>query len=145
MKTLKTTLRQISPANEKERLEIMEKKVEIQMKRMEIRKERMSMSKMVVEKEKEQLELEEKKLAILKQEIENKQASLNFETAKRKSDNDNYSILGSKIFTLLFTLESKVIDDEKTIIGSEPYYESLIQGRNKDIVLNKLMELIQKL
>jgi hypothetical protein len=37
------------------------------------------------------------------------------------------------------------IDEDRTILGSEPFYKPLLSGKNKEIAMNKLMELISTL
>jgi len=45
---------------------------------------------------------------------------------------------------LRLLLASHIIDDDKSIIGSEPFYTSTIKGKNRDIVMKKLIEVVER-
>ncbi len=145
METVKQYTTEIINLTEKERLEIVEKKVEIQKKRLEIKKEKMTMSKMILEKEKEQLDLADKKVSIRTKQLENKKVKLDMVDLLASRDNETDRLLNDKIFSLLISLTAKTIDEERTILGSEPFYTPLLNGKQRDIALNKLMDLINKL
>jgi hypothetical protein len=145
MQTVKHQTSEFNKPTEMERLELVEKKVEIQKKRLEIKKEKISMSKIALEKEKEHLDLLDKKVSIQTKELENKKAELDMEEIHVNRIFDADRMLNDKIFSVLIALVSKTIDDERTIMGSEPFYTPLIKGKHRDIALNKLMDLITKL
>lgn len=136
---------EIKKPTEKERLELVEKKVEIQKKRLEIKKEKLSMDKMILEKTKENLVMTEKKVAIRTKRLENKRAILDMEELLTNRILETDRLLNDKIFSLLMTLSFSVIDEERTILGSEPFRTLLLKGRHRNETLNKLMELIKKL
>lgn len=136
---------ELKKPTEKERLELIEKKVEIQKKRLEIKKEKLSMSKLFFEKEKELLDLSDKKVSIRTKELENKKAKLDMEELLVNRNLDADRLLNDKIFSLLLTLYVSVIDEDRTILGSEPFKTLLLQGKRKDETLDKLMDLIKKL
>lgn len=48
----------------------------------------------------------------------------------------------NKAEELRLLLASHIIDEDNSIIGSEPFYITTIQGKNRDIVMNKLIEVI---
>lgn len=144
MRANKPTSKKISKTAEKERLEIIEKRVDIQKKRIEARKEKMSIEKMRFEKQKEILDLTEKKISIQGKRLEHKRMEILMKELSIEIDCQLERSLTDKIFTLLVSLTAKTIDDEKTILGSEPVYTPVLSGMNRDIVLNKLMELIEK-
>jgi len=110
MGTLNAGIIKIKKLTEKERLELIEKKVEIQKKRQEIRKEKLSMDEL---KSKRRLQTE--------------------------------GMLNEKIISLLLSLAISVPDEERTILGSEPFETLLLKGKRRDEALNKLIELIKKL
>lgn len=143
METVKHLTSELKRPTEKERLELVEKKVEIQKKRLEIKKEKISMSKIALEKE--YLDLLDKKVSIRTKELENKKAELDMEEILVNRNFDVDRMLNDKIFSVLLTLASKTIDEDRTILGSEPFYKPLISGHNREIVIQKLIELITKL
>ncbi len=102
---------EISGVTEKERLEIIEKKVDIQKKRVEIKKERLNIDEIVFRRK---VSLEEQKNLI------------------------------DKISELRYLLSDWTIDGERTIFASEPFLKATIEGVQREIVLHKLMELINK-
>lgn len=128
-----------------DRLELVDKKVEIIKKRLEIKKERMSISKMYLEKEKELLDLVDKEVSISTKKLENRKAELEMEEVLINRKHDEDRVQSDKLFSVMFTLIVSTIDSERTILGSEPFYTPLLDGRNKEIALNKLMDLIIKL
>ena len=136
---------EIPKQTEKEKLEIIEKKVEIQKKRMELRKEKLSMDKMIQENENDYLEFANKKLSIRNKHLENKRAKLDMEDLIKSRIVESEKLLNDKIFSLLYTLTVTVVDDERTILGSEPFYKPIINGKRRDIAIEKLMELIKKI
>ena len=130
---------------EKERLELIEKRVEIQKKRLDIRKEKMEMSKLVVETEKEQLDLIEKRVEIRSKQLDNKKSRLDIDELDLRNKREVDRVISNKIFSILFPLMVSTIDADRTILGSEPFYTPLLSGKNKEIAMNKLMDLITKL
>jgi hypothetical protein len=116
--------------NTKEKLELIDKRVEIQKKRLEIKKQKMELNKLGIETEKEQLDLIEKRVQI--------QVDL-----KNKREYDK--MVNDKLFSVLFPLMMNTIDENRTILGSEPFYTPLLTGKNKETAMNKLMELINQL
>lgn len=145
METVKQETTEAKKPTEKERLEIVEKKVEIQKKRMEVKKEKLSMAKMLLDKDKEFLELAEKKLSLTNKRIENRKIKEEVEDIIGNRENESQRMLNDKIFSVLISLVSKTIDEDRTILGSEPFYKPLISGHNREIVTKKLIELITKL
>jgi hypothetical protein len=131
--------------SEKERLELIEKRLEIQKKRLDIKKERFSINKFAVETEKEQLDLAVKKVEIRSKQLENKKLKLDLEDIYHQRISNEIHLVSNKIFSVLFPLMVSTIDDERTILGSEPFYKPLLTGKHKDKAMNKLMELINQL
>lgn len=131
--------------SEKEKLELTEKRVEIQKKRLDIKKEKMEMSKLGVETEKEQLDLIEKQVEIEAKQLENKKSEFELMENSTKIKRDFDKMVNDKIFSVLFPLMINTIDVDRTILGSEPFYTPLLSGKNKEIAMNKLMDLITKL
>lgn len=131
--------------SEKEKLELIEKRVEIQKKRLEIKKEKMEISKLGVETEKEQLDLIEKQVEIEAKQLENKKSEFELMENSIKNKRDFDKMVNDKIFSVLFPLMINTIDEDRTILGSEPFYTPLLSGKNKEIAMNKLMDLITKL
>lgn len=145
METVKQETTELKKPSEKEWLELVEKKIEIQKKRLEIKKEKMTMSKMILEKEKEQLDLADKKVSIRTKQLENKKAKLDMVDLLANRDNETDRLLNDKIFSVLISLVSKTIDEDRTILGSEPFFKPLLSGHNRETVTKKLIELITKL
>ena len=141
----KQELTETKKPTEKERLELVEKKVEIQKKRLEIKKEKLSMRKITLEKEKEQLDLADKKVSIRSKQLENKKTKLDMDELLANRNLEACRLVNDKIFSLLLTLSVTVIDEERTILGSEPFKTLLLNGKRRDESLDKLMELIKKL
>lgn len=145
MKMIKKELPIEVNLTEKERLELIEKRVEIQKKRLDIRKEKMEMSKLVVETEKEQLDLIEKRVEIRSKQLDNKKSRLDIDELDLRNKREVDRVISNKIFSILFPLMVSTIDADRTILGSEPFYTPLLSGKNKEIAMNKLMDLITKL
>jgi hypothetical protein len=131
--------------NEKDQLELIEKRVEIQKKRLEIKKQKMEMCKLGVETEKEQLDLIEKQVEIEAKKLENKKIEFDLIEIEFKNKREVEKMVSDKIFSILFPLMINTIDADRTILGSEPFYKPLLTGRNKEIAMNKLMNLITNL
>ena len=145
METPKQDSAEIKKLTEKERLELVEKRVEIQKKRLEIKKEKLSMDKMIHEKEKEYLEFADKKLSIRNKHLENKRAKLDMEELLTNRNLESERLLNDKVLSLLFSLMVTVVDEERTILGSEPFYTPIIGGKRRDVTLDKLMELVKRI
>jgi hypothetical protein len=110
----KTTILQtaISGSSEKERLEIIEKKVDIQKKRVELKKEKLNADEIVM---------------------------------RRKISMEEQKVLIDKISELRAVLSDWTIDEERTIMASEPFLKTTIEGAQREMVLNKIIELIKRL
>lgn len=92
------------------------------------------------------LQLIEKKVDIKKKRLElrNDRISLDkFEPRKIAVTEDEMLI--QKIEGLRLLLSSSIIDDEKTVFGSEPIYKNILNAEEKQFVKEKLKELITKL
>lgn len=145
MKSVKKYSPEIKHQNEKERLELIEKKVEIQKKRLELKKEKITISKLILEAERDQLDLADKKVSIQSKQLVNKKAKLEIEEMIVNRNLEAIRLLNDKIYSVLFPLIVNIIDPDRTILGSEPFYKPLLEEENKAIALEKLMELICKL
>lgn len=97
--------------------------------------------------EKERLELVEKRVEIQRKRIELRKEKLNIDAIieRKLISFDEQKILIEKVVELRHLLSDSTIDDEKTIMGSEPFYKPTISGVEREIVNRKLMELIKKL
>jgi hypothetical protein len=100
-----------------------------------------------IKSEKERLELIDKRVDIQKKRLEVRKEKLNMDEKKLKSSIaiDEQKILLDKIGSLKSLLGDFNVDDERTIMGSEPFLKPIIGGREKDIVMNKLIDLVNKL
>lgn len=145
METAQGFIKVNSNSDEKERLELVEKKVGIQRKRLEIKKEKLRLNMMIIEKDKEQLELTEKRVAIQNSRLDNLRIRLELQDFDLNRQIEAERMLNNKIFALMFTLAVSSIDDERTILGSEPFYVPILRGDRREIALSKLTELITKL
>jgi len=97
--------------------------------------------------EKERLEIVEKKVEIQKKRVEVKKEQLNIDeiVIRRKIALDEQRTLIDKISVVRGVLSEYTIDDEKTILGSEPILVPIIIGERRETVINKLMELIERI
>ncbi|MCU0460529.1 MAG: hypothetical protein MUF36_00730 [Bacteroidales bacterium] len=138
-------VRELRKINEKDRLELIEKKVEIQKKRLEIKREKLSIERIILEKEKEHLELADKQIAIQNKRIENRRAEMDIEELLINRNFESDRVLNDKIFSVLMSLVAKTIDSDRTILGSEPFLKPIIEDERREIVLNKLIDLIKKI
>jgi hypothetical protein len=100
-----------------------------------------------IKSEKERLELIDKRVDIQKKRLEVRKEKLNMDEKKLKSSIaiDEQKLLLDKIGSLKNLLGDITIDDERTIMGSEPFYKPTINGRDRNIVANKLIDLVAKL
>lgn len=96
--------------------------------------------------EKERLDIVEKKIDIQKKRVELKKEKLNIDeiVLRRKVSLEEQKVLIDKISELRAILSDWTIDDERTIMASEPFIKATIEGVQREIVLHKLMELIKK-
>lgn len=145
MRKVKQIIPPSKKVTEEKRLELIEKKVEIQKKRLEIKKEKLSIDKMIFEMTKGQIDIDDKKVNIRSKRLENKRAILDMEELLKKRTLESEQMLNDKIFIILFTLMISVIDEERTILGSEPFYTNLLKGGRREMVENKLMDLIKRI
>jgi|GEM_PF-6741394 hypothetical protein len=145
METVQQETTEAKKLTEKEQLELLEKRVEIQKKRLEIKKEKMSIRKIILDKEREHLDLTDKKISIKTKQLENKKTKLDMEELLAQREIDTGRLLNDNIFSVLLSLIVNTIDDERTVLGSEPFYVPLLNGKNRDVALNKLLDLINKL
>lgn len=96
--------------------------------------------------EKERLELVEKRVDIQRKRLEIRKEKLNMDEiiAKRNISLEEQNILLHKISELRYVLTDWTIDDERTIMASEPFISPMIAGDRREIVIRKLMELIKR-
>ncbi len=96
---------------------------------------------------KEQLELLEKKVEIQKKRMEIKKEMVNIDEiiGGRKIALDEQKSIIDKISVLSTVLTEYTIDNERTILGSEPYLVPIITGKNREILTSKLLELVKVL
>jgi hypothetical protein len=130
---------------EKERLEIIEKRVDIQKKKIEIVKEKLLIEKLKVEKEKDSLEVIAKIIFNKSKRIENRKAKIEVDILKENSIIEKQKSRIDNVFYLLFPLMVTTIDEDRTFIGSEPFHTPVITGENREIVIDKLMVLIREI
>jgi hypothetical protein len=128
MKTPKQKLVEENKSPEKEQLELIEKKVDIQRKRLEIKKEKLNMSKIVLDKD-----------------LESRRAKLDMKELLATRNHESERILNDKIFSLSFSLTMITVDEERSILGSEPFLTPVLTGERREIVLDKLIEIITKM
>lgn len=131
-----------SSGSEMNRLDLIEKKVEIQRKKLEIKREKLLLEKILMEKNKDIQELKERKIAVAGKRLENKRARIEIEELFATLQIEKERMLNDKIFSVLLSLVATTIDDEKTILGSEPMLMPVISGKKREVVINKLINLI---
>ena len=111
---------------------------------MKVQKQAVSESKSPTEKER--LELVEKRVEIQRKRLEIRKEKLNMDEiiAKRSISLEEQNILLHKISELRCVLGDWTIDEERTILASEPFIAPIIVGERREIVLKKLLELIKR-
>lgn len=67
------------------------------------------------------------------------------EKTKEKTKEPTEPNVTEKLYTLLSILESAVIDEDKTIIGSEPVFNLSFDDIDRGIIKNKIMQIIKEL
>ena len=97
--------------------------------------------------EKERLEIVEKKVEIQKKRIELKKEKLDADEFlyKRKVELDEQKSTISKISELRILLADYTIDEERTIIGGEPFFKPLLDQNEKEIIIKKILELVRQI
>ncbi|MFM7233577.1 MAG: hypothetical protein ACKOZM_03235 [Flavobacteriales bacterium] len=60
-----------------------------------------------------------------------------------KSEEDRLNL--EKINTLNFLLTAAVVDNERTLIGSEPVYRAVFAGNEEEIIRHKVLEIVGRL
>ena len=95
--------------------------------------------------EKEHLEIIEKKVDIQKKrlDIRKEKQSLK-ELDKRKIIIDEQKLLVDKVGELRYLLSDFTIDEERTILGSEPMLKCIVSGEERKMVTTKLRELLKQ-
>ncbi|MBX7205284.1 MAG: hypothetical protein K1X81_07650 [Bacteroidia bacterium] len=93
------------------------------------------------------LEIADKRIDIQKKKLEVKKEKSNHAQVMEQSQLrlDEKRLLIQKISELRFLLTDYVVDDERAIIGSEPFYKPTITGLNREKITLKLMDLIDQL
>jgi len=129
-------------SREMEQLELKQKRAEIQLKRLEVRKERLNMEKLKKEQEKEDLEMIEKRADIQAKVMENDRHRMMMDRMEFRDEQELQRSAQSSVFTLLIALTCTTVDEERTILGSEPFQTPILVGKNRDTALAKLMEQI---
>lgn len=79
-----------------------------------------------------------------KEELENIKTRADIKKIQAESKKCTIDIDISKVTELRQVLSTHYIDDDRTILSSDPFYVPIVTGKNRDIVLNKLIEIIKK-
>lgn len=97
--------------------------------------------------EKEKLELEAKRVDIQKKRSEIRKENLEIDELLilRNIDSKEQSAELDKILVLGYLLSDCIIDSGRCTLGNEFYFAPTIEGERREILLNKLMKLINKL
>lgn len=97
--------------------------------------------------EREKLELIEKRVEIQKKRLEVRKEKLGIEdiVLRKKIALDEQKTLIDKICELRYVLTDWTVDEERTIMASEPFITPTIVGERREIVIRKLMELIKRI
>ena len=74
--------------------------------------------------------------------VKKKNAEASQHTAESKKLRGRLDV--DKAEELRFILNAHVIDESRTVMGSEPIYTTTINGKNRDIIIKKLMEIIER-
>jgi hypothetical protein len=74
-----------------------------------------------------------------------KLSSLELSQKRLTIKNEKSKSLIDKIDILLVALESSRIDDSRTIVGSEPFYQSTFDNKDSEIIRLKILDLVSKL
>lgn len=98
-----------------------------------------------INQEKTQLDLIEKKVEIQKKILEIKKEKVNLQNLKQKKFSaEEEQVLVNKVAELRYLLDNVTIDEERTILGSEPFLKPIITGEEREIVKAKIIELLKK-
>ncbi|MBS1648005.1 MAG: hypothetical protein JST67_11755 [Bacteroidetes bacterium] len=87
----------------------------------------------------------EKMLDIKKKRLENKKTKRDIENLLVEQATESSALLNEKIDVLLRCLTAEIIDEERTLLASEPFVVPVLSGRNRTAATAKLMELITKI
>lgn len=90
-------------------------------------------------RELEMLEVELKKIEVQ----ERLRGMEHTQSFRPKSEEDRLSL--EKISTLNFLLMSAVVDNERTLLGSEPVYRPIYIGFEEEIIRHKVLEIVGRL
>jgi len=50
----------------------------------------------------------------------------------------------NKAEELRMLLQSCIVDEDRSIVGSEPFFTPILKDKNRDIVINKLIDVVQR-
>lgn len=93
------------------------------------------------------LEIADKRVDIQKKKLEVKKEKSNHAQAMEQSQLriEEQRLLIQKITELRYLLTDFIIDDERVVLGSEPFYKPTITGINREKIILKLMGLLAQL
>jgi len=95
--------------------------------------------------EKDRLDIIDKKLDIQRKRLNIRMEKLELkEFERRKLEVDEHKILVEKVDSLYWLLSGTIIDEEKTLLGSEPMLKCIVSAKEKGIIKQKLFEIIEK-
>lgn len=105
-----------------------------------IENEKLYTRKLETEIEKLNIEILRDKVLMHGDKLRNTKEQVQLEMETRKTEN-----IKSKLYFLREVLTDNILDKERTILGSEPLFKPLLEDENREIAMNKLMNLIDEL
>jgi hypothetical protein len=98
-----------------------------------------------VELQLKKLELREKELELKLKDVETREKEASIKNETDRLDNTKSNLLVSQLYILNWMLESAVIDEEKSIIGSEPKLMRTYDDDEIDIIKDKVFKILNKM
>lgn len=98
-------------------------------------------------KEKDALELQDKKVEIQKKQMEVRKERLMIRRMKqsREAQFEEQRITLEMLYELRQLLTDWTIDEDRTIMASEPFLKPAINENRREVITRKIMELVNKL
>ena len=103
-------------------------------------------NKAIANAEKEKLKIVGKKLDIQKKRIELRKERLNMSDLieRKKIAFDEHKMQLEKASELRNILSEFTIDTDRTIMASEPFLAPILNGNERDVVMNKLISIVKR-
>lgn len=87
-----------------------------------------------------QVEILKKKMEILRNEVD-----ILTDLEKLATNEKEVDVAIWKLFGLTHILQATSVDSGKSLLGNEIYYEPAVKGKEREFIIDKIMEIITKL